>query len=92
MKTATDALLVVAVAAAWLGCLGFVRLRTDLDRLHCIAFVNATTGAAILLAALLADGLSDRVLKILLILGLNLLTGAASAHLIGRAIVKRHAA
>ena len=92
MKIAVDVLLALAVAAAWLGCFGFIRLRDNLDRLHCIAFINATAGVAILLAAILAEGVSDRVLKILLILALNLLTGAASAHLIGRAILKRPSA
>ncbi len=44
-----NGLLGLLVAVTWLGCLGFVRLRSPLDRLHCAAFVNATGG--LLLAA-----------------------------------------
>ncbi len=88
---AIAALLAVGVAASWLGVLGFLRLDDPLDRLHAVTFINAVTGAAITLAVLLADGVSDRALKVLLILGLNLLTGAAASHLLGRAIVNRTA-
>ena len=89
---AIDGLLALLVLAAWLGAAGFARLRTPLDRLHCATFVNAACGTALLLAALLADGLSDRVLKILLIVGASLLAGAATSHAIGRALLLRAAA
>lgn len=86
---ATDVLLALLVASAWLGAAGFVRLRAPLDRLHCATFVNATCGPALLAAALLADGLTGRVLKILLLVLLNLLTGAALSAASGRAILHR---
>lgn len=86
---AIDVLLVVTVLAAWLGCAGFARLRTPLDRMHCVAFVNATSGLALTIAAFVADGLSARALKILLIAGLGLLAGAAMSHAIGRSLLLR---
>ncbi len=84
-----DALLVLAVLCAWFGALGFVRLRGPLDRLHCVAFVNVTVGAALTLAAFAADGLSSRSVKVLLIFALTLLAGAAGAHVTGRALLRR---
>lgn len=90
MKAAADFLLVVTVAGAWLGAFGFARLRAPLDRVHCVAFVNALCGVAVLGAALLDDGLSDRVLKILLIVAVNLLAGSAVSHVTGRMIMQRN--
>ncbi|MDQ2802717.1 MAG: monovalent cation/H(+) antiporter subunit G [Pseudomonadota bacterium] len=87
-----DVLLAIVVLAAWLGCVGFARLRSALDRIHCVAFVNATSGAALTVAAFVADGLSVRALKILLIVGLSLLTGAAMSHATGRALLLRGSA
>jgi multicomponent Na+:H+ antiporter subunit G len=86
-----DILLAMAVLSMWLGCLGFARLRTPLDRVHCVAFVNATSGVAILIAAVLADGASIRVFKILIIVGASLLGGAAISHATGRAFFLRNA-
>jgi len=83
--------LYVMVAACWLGTLGFVRLRTPLDRVHCVTFVNAAAGAAVIAAAFVADGASDRALKIVLIVVVNLLAGAAVSHMTGRAITQRDA-
>ncbi len=84
------ALLAVMVAAAWLGCLGFARLRTPLDRLHCVAFVNATAGIALTIAAFVADGLaSTRAWKILLMTMVSLGAGAALSHASGRALWMR---
>ncbi len=86
---AVDALLLLAMLCAWLGCAGFVRLRGPLDRLHCVAFVNVTVGATLTLAAFAADGVSTRSLKVLLILALTLLAGAAGTHVTGRALLRR---
>ncbi len=88
-SVAIDALLVAAVAACWLGALGLARLRAPLDRLHCAAFVNATALPAIAVAALVADGLSSRAVKLLLVALLALLVGAAGSHASGRAIALR---
>ena len=91
MAFAIDGLLLLAVLMAWLGCLGFARLRTPLDRLHCVAFVNATTGVAVLLAAWLEDGASIRCCKVLLIIGIALVSGGAMSHATGRAVLQRGA-
>lgn len=77
------------VLAAWLGCAGFARLRAPLDRIHCVAFVNAMCGTALILAAFLSDGVSVRACKILLVVGVNLLAGAAMSHAVGRALLLR---
>ena len=89
---AVDSLLVLAVLGAWLGCAGFARLRDPLDRLHCVAFVNVVSGGALIVAAVVSDGLSVRAGKLLLAVGISLLAGAASAHVIGRALTLRMAA
>ena len=87
-----DVLLVVAVLGAWLGCAGFARLRDPLDRLHCVAFVNVVSGGALTLAAFVSDGASVRAGKLLLVVGVSLLAGAATSHAIGRALTLRAAA
>ena len=89
---AINALLVVLVLAAWLGCAGFIRLRAPLDRLHCVAFVNAAAGAALVAAAFAADGASSRSFKTLLLVAAALLSGAALAHATGRALLLRGSA
>jgi multisubunit Na+/H+ antiporter MnhG subunit len=79
-------LLTVAVLAAWLGGVGFLRLRVPADRVHCVTFVNVVCGAVILLASLLQDGVTDRTGKILLIWLLNLINGAVVSHATLRAM------
>lgn len=93
MRTAAaDVLLAVLVAAAWLGCAGFARLRSPLDRLHCATFVNAVCGVALVAVAFTADGVSDRALKAVLLVAASLLSGAAITHAAGRALVLRGSA
>lgn len=87
-----NGLLTVLVLSAWLGCVGFARLRTPLDRLHCVTFVNTTAGTALVLAAFLSDGLSVRACKILLVVAASLLTGAAMSHAVGHALLVRGSA
>ncbi len=82
-------LLVLAVAVTWLGCAGFARLRAPLDRLHCVAFVNASAGLCLTVAAFVADGASARSLKTLLILLASLAAGAVQSHAVARALVYR---
>ena len=90
MKPGAATILVwLAVAGAWLGTLGFLRLRQPLDRLHCVSFVNVVGGTALLLAAVLQDGLSDRVLKVALLWFVALVSGAVLAHATGRALQAR---
>ncbi len=74
------------VAVAWLAAAGFARLRMPLDRLHCVTFVNAGCGLALLAASLTGDGFSNRTGNILLVVALNLLGGAAGSYAIGRAL------
>ena len=83
------ALLLFAVAFAWLGCFGFARFSSPYDRLHCVTFIGFTAGACVTVAAFLADGMSDRALKVLLFFLLTLLNGAAVAHASGRAMMRR---
>lgn len=87
-----DGLLAVVVLAVWLGGAGFLRLRSPLDRMHCVAFVAATAGAALTAAAFVSDGVSDRALKILSFTVVSLLTGAATSHATGRALLLRGSA
>lgn len=90
MKTVlVETLVLVAIAAAWLATLAFARLRTPLDRLHCVAFLNLIGGVALTGAAFVSDGMADRPLKILFILLINLVTGAAGSHALGRAALRR---
>jgi len=72
--------------------LGLLRLRTPLDRLHCVTFVNCAAGGALLLAALAQEGFSDRVVKLGLLLILLLLGGALLAHATARALHARRRA
>lgn len=87
-----EALLTVMVLSAWLGCAGFARLRSPLDRMHCVTFVNATSGTALVIIGFVADGPSDRAFKILLVAGVSLLAGAAMSHATGRALLLRGSA
>ncbi len=89
MTAVIDVLLGVLVAVTWLGCLGFARLRTPLDRLHCASFVNAAGGMLLAAIAFAADGASDRAFKILLMVAVTLLAGAALSHALGRALLYR---
>jgi multicomponent Na+:H+ antiporter subunit G len=89
LKIVVDILLAIAVLAAWLGAIGSLRLARPLDRLHCVTFVNVASGAAILLAAWVADGPSARVLKIIWLIVVLLLGGAALTHATGRALIVR---
>jgi multicomponent Na+:H+ antiporter subunit G len=84
-----SSLLTISVLAAWLGALGLLTLRTPLDRLHCVTFVNVVAGLALAAAAIVSDGLSDRAGKIVLMVVLSLISGAATAHATGRALLHR---
>ncbi|HLH91977.1 MAG TPA: monovalent cation/H(+) antiporter subunit G [Xanthobacteraceae bacterium] len=89
MSAITGIVLGLGVLAAWLGALAFVRLATALERLHAVTFVNVAAGAAIVLAALLTDGVSSRSLKCLLLLVVTLPVGALLTHVTGRALHTR---
>lgn len=82
----TGPLVGLIIVVAWVAAAGFVRLRTPLDRLHCVTFVNAGCGLALIAASLAWDGLSNRTGTILLVVALNLLGGAAGSYAVGRAL------
>lgn len=84
-----DVLLALAVASAWLGCLGFLRLKTALDRLHCASFVNVAAGTCLTLAVVVQDGLTSRSWKSVALLVAVMLVGSATSHAVGRAIYLR---
>lgn len=86
MIVAVAAPLALGVAMAWLGALALLRLRTPLERLHAVAFVNVAAGGFVALAALFADGASSRALKCVAVWLATLLIGAALAHVTGRAL------
>ena len=89
MTVVVAVLLAVLVGVTWLGCLGFGRLRTPLDRLHCAAFVNVAGGAALAAVAFAADGPSGRAWKVLVLVVAGVLGGAALSHAAGRALLYR---
>ena len=89
MTAVIDGLLGLLVAVTWLGCLGFARLRSPLDRLHCAGFVNAAGGIVLAAVAFAADGPSDRAFKVLLTVAVTLVSGAALSHAVGRALLYR---
>jgi len=84
-----DLCVALAVAAAWLGCLGYLRLREPLDRLHCVTFSNIVGMFMLLIAAFLNDGLASRPLKLSMIWVIVILAGAVTSHAAGRAIHAR---
>lgn len=86
MNLAVSALLALAVGSAWLAALGSSRLRTPLERLHAVTFVNVAGGGALVLAALATDGLSSRVVKCAALWLATLLVGALLGHVTGRAL------
>jgi len=83
------AFLVLLVLASWIGTFGLLRLRTPLQRLHCVTFVTVATAFCILLAAFAAEGPSLRVGKLCLLLVVMLVAGAGTSHAIGRTILIR---
>lgn len=89
MSAIADLLLAVAVAAVWLGCLGFARLTDPFDRLHCVGFVTLAAGLPVLFATWAALGASESVLKVVFLLVCLVGNGAALGHATGRALYYR---
>lgn len=84
-----DLLIVLALGAAWLGALGFARLRSSLDRLHCVTFIYVGCGLPLAVAAVVSDGFSSRALKMLLLTVVALVAGASLNQVAARAIFNR---
>lgn len=86
---AIDGLLALAVASAWLGAIGFARLKSSMDRLHCATFVTLGSGLPVVVAAFVEDGVSQRPFKLLLLFAVALVAGASVNQAIARAIFTR---
>ena len=78
--------LAIAVSAAWLSALALLRLPTAFDRLHAVAFLNVACGSCLVVAGFLADGISPRSLKLVVIVVTLLLSSAVQSHATGRAL------
>jgi multicomponent Na+:H+ antiporter subunit G len=89
MSVAIGVLLGLAVAATWLAVLALWRLPRALDRLHALAFLNVTASGLVTVAAFVADGISGRSLKILMMMVLFLAWAAVLSHVTGRAVLMR---
>ena len=79
----------LVVAPLVVGAFGALRLRSPLDRLHAVAFVNVAAGIALAAAAFLEDGVSTRSIKLACLVAVVLVMGAAASHAAGRAILLR---
>lgn len=82
----------LTVLAVWLGTIGILRARTALARLHAATFVAVAGGLPLLVSVFLADGASARAWKSLGLMLMLLVTGSATSHALGRAIVTRREA
>ncbi|MCJ2137113.1 monovalent cation/H(+) antiporter subunit G [Methylobacterium sp. J-026] len=89
MSVVIGVLLSLAVAATWLSALALWRLPRALDRFHALAFLNVTASGLVTVAAFLADGISGRSLKILLMMVVYLSWAAVLSHVSGRAVLMR---
>ena len=85
----TDVLLAFIVASAWIGAIGFARLTSPLDRLHCVTFAYVGCALPLALVAFVADGASTRAFKILLLVVVSLVVGASVNQAVARAIFVR---
>ncbi len=86
MSVAIALCLALAVLAAWIATAGFLRLRTPLERLHAVTFLNVAGGGAVVIAAWLTDGFSPRALKCAALWLATLLIGALLGHVTGHAL------
>lgn len=82
----------LTVLAVWLGTIGILQARTALARIHAATFVAVAGGLPLLVSVFLADGASPRAWKSLGLMLMLLVTGSATSHALGRAIVTRREA
>ena len=87
-----DALLSLAVAASWACCWGFLRRRGALENLHLPSIIAASAGAAMALAGLFDEGLTERTGKLVLLDGLVLVSGLVLAHALARSALRQSSA
>ena len=89
MSVAIGLLLGLAVAVTWLASLALWRLPQALDRLHVLAVLNVAASVLVTAAAFLADGVSGRSVKILVMMVVFLGWAAVLSHVSGRAVLMR---
>jgi small basic protein len=85
-----DALIALGVVAAWAGCLGFLTGASTSKLIHRPIFLAGTTGTALVLAALVQDGATVRVGKMLLLVAMLLVTGIVLAKGLSRGARRRN--
>ncbi len=81
-----DALLALAVAAAWLGSVAFLLLPTPYDRLHAAVYIGLGVGFFVTLAVIASAPVSALALKAAIIYVAWVGSGAILNHSIGRAM------
>ena len=89
MTVVIGSLLGLMVAVTWLAALALWRLPRALDRFHALAFLNVAASGLVTVAAFLADGISGRSLKILVMMVVFLGWAAVLSHVSGRAVLMR---
>ncbi|MCJ2013044.1 monovalent cation/H(+) antiporter subunit G [Methylobacterium sp. J-076] len=89
MSTLVGALLALTVGVTWLSALAILRMPRALDRFHATSFLNVATGVCVTAVSFAADGVSDRSLKVLLMMVLLVAFGAVLSHAAGRAVLLR---
>ncbi len=80
-----DALLVAAVAAQWICCLGLLVMRTAADRLHYASAAYTVGPMCVLAAILVREGLTTSGLDTIAAVGLLFLAGPIVVHATARA-------
>ena len=80
---------IVAIVSSWLGTFNLFRLRTELSWLHALSLVAVLPGACLVLATFAYEGITTRTIKILVLWGFLMLTGAATSQAIANAQAER---
>jgi multisubunit Na+/H+ antiporter MnhG subunit len=86
VNTVARLLLILAVLAAWVGAISFLRLGTALERIHSVTYVSVVTLGALTLAGLFTEGITPRTCKLAFLCVANLATGALLSHATARTI------
>lgn len=84
-----DALLSLCVAAAWAAGFGFLRKSGPLGPLHYPSVIAAVSGTTLVLAGLVAEGLTARVGKLALLDGLVMVSGLVLSQALARSALRR---
>ena len=85
-----DALLSLGIVAAWLGCFAFLKAGSAIQTLlHQPIFLAGTTGTALVLAAVMHEGMTVRVGKLVLLEAVLLVTGLVLSNGLARGARRR---